>query len=372
MKLPFDLGLKLLFRLLLPGFVLTLGLSPLVFFILDWVSWAESHTYILIIVIVLSGWLLLILDMPIYMLFEGRRFWFDRIRRSFVKREQERLRDLAARSALAKLDLIEANEEALKKLTGLAREQLQDKIDNDERDYIEANFDIRDFPMNSEGEYYAKFPTRLGNLIHAYENYSTRFYGMDTMFYWPRIWLKLDKDLREEIDNRQAITDSTVYVALASFVGGVLWVFYGVLLILNWLIIKVAGSVLFVPMHTLFEHLPRWWIVWGIAFLFFLTGFLVYRISLPLHAQFGEIFKSVFDVYHDVINVTGIVGDVADYAADFSLLAQPKKNHMEIAFGYLQFGLINCPECGARCPFGKLKEHMETHNQPPADTNRMP
>lgn len=184
MKLPFDFGIKLLFRLILPGFVLTVGLSPVLFFGLDWIQWQESHVYVLIIVIIVSGWLLLVLDMPIYMAFEGRRFWPQRLRKWFVRRERMRLDGLLKRAAISKLESIEAREKELKNNGDQAAvDKAKEQIDSDERDFIEAWFDLRNFGVDLSGEYRANFPTRLGNLISAYEGYSGRFYGMDTMFF---------------------------------------------------------------------------------------------------------------------------------------------------------------------------------------------
>jgi hypothetical protein len=364
MKLPFDFGIKLLFRLLLPGFVLTLGLSPLIFFGLDWANWPESHVYVLIIVILLSGWLILVSDMPIYMIFEGRRYWPIPLRKRMVKREKLRLEGLQKKTDLARLESIETREQRLEaeNLDQTARKKLEEEIESDNRDFIEAYFDIRNFPISDKGNYQAKFPTRLGNLIFAYEDYSTRVYGMDTMFYWPRIWLNLDKDLREDIDNRQAIVDSTVYVSFASFASAAIWFVYAVIGSANALILAGSKSAVFTPSHTLFEHLPRWWLLWLLAALFLFAGFLVYRISLRLHAQFGEVFKSVFDVFGDKINVTTVIGDVAEYSGDYSLLALGRKKRLEVAWRYLQFGLIKCSICGKRIAAAKMTGHSLSHN----------
>src|SRR5215213_3235569 len=224
MKLPFDFGIKLLFRLLLPGFVLALGFAPLTFFVLDWINWPESYVFFLVVTVILSGWLILILDMQIYMLFEGRRYWPDGIRKDFVNRETQRLEKLRRAAALSVLEDIEEREGKLETETVQAtRDKLEQKINADERNYLEALFDIRNFPMDEQGNHKARFPTRLGNLIDAYEVYSTTAYGMDSVFYWPRLWLKLDKDVKEDIDGRQAVADSTVYVSFACFVDAVLW-----------------------------------------------------------------------------------------------------------------------------------------------------
>jgi flagellar biosynthesis regulator FlaF len=63
---------------------------------------------------------------------------------------------------------------------------------------------------------------RLGNLITAFESYSNTRYGIDGVFYWNRIWLKLEKDVRDDIDNHQAMADSTVYASFILFINALL------------------------------------------------------------------------------------------------------------------------------------------------------
>ena len=75
MKLPFDLGVKFIFRLVAPGFVLALGLYPLLAGLRDASGVTAPVEYIFIVSILIAGWLMILLDQPIYMLFEGRRFW---------------------------------------------------------------------------------------------------------------------------------------------------------------------------------------------------------------------------------------------------------------------------------------------------------
>ena len=364
MKLPFELGVKLLYRLLLPGFIFTLGLSPFIFSILDWINWPESHVYFLLATVIVAGWLILILDMPIYMAFEGRRYWFSSLRKCLVKCETKRLENLDKNSKLSVIEEIEAREEQLKSETDqVKKKELQQQIDRDERKYLEALFDIRNFPMNDKGEYRATFPTRLGNLIDAFENYSERVYGMDTVFYWPRLWLKLDKDVKEDIDNRQAIADSTIYVAFVCYVNAAIWIVFGLLASLNTLILWARPEPVFIVRHTLFEHLPRWWLVSLISLAFFLAGFLLYRLSFRLHAQFGEVFKSVFDVFHEQINVSKVMADIADYANDYSFLLLPPKQRFKMARSYLQFGLIRCPCCRKRIAAAAMKDHLAGHQR---------
>jgi hypothetical protein len=53
----------------------------------------------------------------------------------------------------------------------------------------------------------------IGNIIDEYEAYPLSRYGMDSAFYWPRLWLIIDKDVRNEIDGEWAVVDAAVYTA---------------------------------------------------------------------------------------------------------------------------------------------------------------
>src|SRR5258706_14345512 len=175
MKLPFDFGVKLLFRLVIPGFFLCLGLLPLLNITLEMIGWASRFEYAFITLVIFAGWLITISDMQIYMLFEGRRYWRPaRLKAFFKRREQARINRLIANTRSA---------------DGLISS--------------EAYFDLRNVTINEANDYVAKYPSRLGNLLTAFELYSKRTYGIDSIFYWSRIWLKIDKDTREEIDGSQ-------------------------------------------------------------------------------------------------------------------------------------------------------------------------
>ena len=75
MKLPFEFGIKLIFRLVFPGAILALALTPAVRAILDASGIWIKFEYLFPIEAVAFGWMIVISDMRIYMLFEGRRYW---------------------------------------------------------------------------------------------------------------------------------------------------------------------------------------------------------------------------------------------------------------------------------------------------------
>ena len=72
--------------------------------------------------------------------------------------------------------------------------------------YDELWSEIRQFPADEHDHYIATRPTKMGNILASYEDYPDSRYGMDSVFYWHRLWLIVDKDTREEIDRTWAST----------------------------------------------------------------------------------------------------------------------------------------------------------------------
>lgn len=291
MKLPFSLTLKFVFRLLLPGFLLSLGAFPLIHWILDLVEVGLADGVVFTAGCVLFGWLFLLLDMPIYMLFEGRRYWPPFILRLFLFLEWRRLKRLC---------------KAIN--------------DGNRARYLEASVDIRRFPMDEEGEYEVRFPTRLGNLLTAFEEYSKRVYGMDSIFFWPRIWICLDDDLRKELDDQQAIADSAVYASAALYTDALLGIIY---VLLQWWT------------DALDALLPSCMTLLILAGACCAAGYAIYRISVHEQATFGELFKAVFDQYRSKVNVDEIIGEIKSLAPDAISETMPARERYKVAWRYL-------------------------------------
>lgn len=294
MKLPFDLSLKFLFRSILPGFILTLGLVPVVQEISGSLGLQVPIMSVLIACVLVLGWLFVVLDMQIYMLFEGRRFWPRWLRGWGEALERRRL-------------------ERLLKLKEAAK-------DKDRGRYLETSVELRRFPMSEAHDYTVRYPSRLGNLLAAYEEYPYRIYGMDSVFYWYRLWWCLDKDLRSEIDEQQALADSTLYSSMALFLSGILALFY--------FLIRTAGI-------NLLSYLPGPGLLLALGLFSLLGGYVLYRSSLHLHAQFGEMFKSVFDVFSSKLTVDGVIDQIAERTRDESIKTLPPKEKFKIAWRYL-------------------------------------
>lgn len=326
MKLPFTLGIKFVYRILLPGFVLALGLLPVSRTALEFDGSVISLEYVFILEMLLFGWLFVLLDMPVYMAFEGRRFWPKVLRDYFTSREQRRL-------------------EALE-------EEEDDYFESDRQRSREASVEARRFPLDDDtGRSVAKFPTRLGNLLTAYEEYSKRIYGMPQGFYWPRMWVKLDKDLREEIDSTQALADSALYTVAALYLSGVACAAYAVL--------RASGA-------TAVEFLPLAPYHWLLPPACFALGYAVYRFSLHTHAQFGETFKTVFDQFGGEVKFDGVLKTIATLTRDPSLESADAERRNMAVWRYLHNYRLKCPRCGQVILPADADAHAAPHTEPPA------
>ena len=333
MKLPFDFGVKLFFRLLLPGVLLTLGLSPLLFMLWDWIG--ETFRPYLIkdeiaffVVAILLGWIVIVCDMPIYMIFEGRRYWPKRLWTFFYKLEKKRLARI---------------KEILK------------TYDPRSNEYLEASVELKAFPVaDDNGEYIVKYPSRLGNLITAYETYPDSRYGMDGVFYWSRIWLVLEKDTRDNIDNNQAMADSAIYASIALFINGFLWFIYATVSSLY---------ALFALGHTLpFKYFPPIAVLWGLSIACFLLGYGLYRLSLFVQGQFGELIKSMYDIYRrrmDSDLVLDVLDEIIKWTDDPLLGMRSRREKRAIVWYYLEYYRIRCPVCHERLYPHAAKAHLK-------------
>ena len=333
MKLPFDLGVKLVFRILVPGFFLMLAVRPILLSLLERSGGSSYNDLALTVAILILGWFITILDMPVYMLFEGRRFWPEWLLAYGVRREEARLRRW--------LGAERWNYDQFKEHQNVRHQ----------RRYQEASVEVRRFPLDeSTGAYTAIFPTRLGNLITAYEQYPLTRYGADAIFYLPRVWLKLDKDLREELDTHQAVADSALYSSLALFVTGVFWFAYA------------AIPRRYAPWLQ-YTATPALALAAGIAAV--AMSAILYRAAIHVNDQYGAVFRAMFDVYLPAITKDLLAGGpvlrhVAHVTRDTTVLTAPVRDQFRIVWRYLQNYRVRCNRCGVVMAPEDAMEHRCT------------
>jgi hypothetical protein len=115
-------------------------------------------------------------------------------------------------------------------------------------------------------------PTRLGNVLRAAEDYSKSAYGMDSVFWWPRLWPLLPEAVKTEIDGALtlvvALLNFSLLMVLVALGGSVYLGIEG-----NWLRILLVA-------------------LGGIG-----LSFVSYRAAVAQAQDYGERIRSAIDLY---------------------------------------------------------------------------
>ena len=265
-------GQTFFFRVIIPGFFVALFIYSLFF---QSTNNIKDSFLVLSLIVVVSGIVLTMLDNIIYMYFEGR----------FLARYCHWIYDLWRRYWKQKV------EKYYKKAI-----DIKNKKGANHHKYLELRYWLRSFPIDDEGKPTAVSPTIIGNILAAAEDYPKRKYGMNSIFFFYRIWIALDKDARAEIDLNAAYMDSTIYakfvLRIATIIYLILWIFKTTPMD-DWLIGNKILSDLFIKCQQ------------SNMFVYFIGALILchffHIVSIPLVRAKGEYFKSMFDVYRDKI-----------------------------------------------------------------------
>jgi hypothetical protein len=302
-----SMGGVFLLRIMIPGLVLALLLLPVINPLVPQMLMIDELADLAIILLpegLLLGIFVSLLRNLIYRIYEGRLLWPQWLHRTLTRRMNRRVRK--------RLDRAE-------------------KLDASSVEYKELWYWLRLFPLDSEGNPIARRPTILGNLLEGYEEYPLRRYGMDSIFYWYRLWPTLPEGFIKQMDQFAAEADCLIYISLSGLVVGL---FHAILAIVKWIIVSLINRWIAIPASILafLDLIPGWGfpIVWVVGCL--VGGFVVYSISLPLHRRHGEFFKAAFDLYRD--NITEITKASAEEKAKWLK-----------AWSYLQYMYVQCPHC---------------------------
>jgi hypothetical protein len=315
MKLPLEFNIKLIFRLVFAGVILATALFPATRTVADAFGIKIGTEFLFPGMVILWGWAVLICDMRIYMLFEGRRHWPDWIRKPFISSETRRL-------------------------TRLEKIILDPEIGR--RRYLEAGVELSLFPITDDSTYYVAHPTRLGNLIESFETYPKIKYGLDSVFFWYRLWVVLDKDIREEIESAQSIVDSTIYVTFALYVSGITMFGYAGAALLTQFGHAYLNSI---PLLS-FPYVPGPVALLAFGSAYLVAGYGVYRLSLTAHAQFGELFKSIFDQFRSKLQLDDVLKEIASINQSHSLPFKSRREKNQMIWRYLHWHLVRDDDLG--------------------------
>ncbi|HEX9045678.1 MAG TPA: hypothetical protein VF988_01515 [Verrucomicrobiae bacterium] len=290
------LGAKfpILMRVILPGLLATGVFYPAIERALERLPSDADHWWQrivgYIVFVAFLGALASALNDEVYKLYEGRILWPARLFEWARKQQQKRVERLLDATKTAKSEEI----------------------------YNERWYELRAYPINDDGVPEATHPTRLGNVLAGYEQYPGVRYGMDSVFFWPRIWLQIEQEKKSAIDSTWSVADGLLSVSAISFLGAAVWLgqAVGAIFGLGWQIVPLAS-----PLYSFVA-----------AFAWLVAGFFFYRISLPYHRANGEIFKSIFDLHREKI-------------WSLTSLKPGEKEAWRAAWAYLQYVRLQCPNC---------------------------
>lgn len=277
-EIPTKMGPDFLIKTMVPGLLVFFVFSKLIFYPLTDEFWVDLSFGDMLLMYILMGFLVglffMLCDLYIYQILEGIRFWPRPLWRWKYNRQQKRfqaldeeLEDLIMREEeSAKLSTTELQELSLKisKLSDRAREYPSD--------YDKKNFTRR----------YPEYPTRFGNVLCEYEDYSLNRYGIHMMVFWNHLSQLLPKETKEELKLKGAIADLCVYLCFASL----LYIIIGPVALLlqseSW--VTIWGYL--IPVKSLLHF-----------FLSILIFRLFYELSITQHKDYGRFVKSIFDLY---------------------------------------------------------------------------
>lgn len=149
----------------------------------------------------------------------------------------------------------------------LKRRQLRKRnnLDNSDADTLRR---YQRYPVDDD-----VLPTELGNVLRSAERYpgDTERWGLDAVFWWPRLYLVIPDSARQQVDGTRTTLDQMVVLAtLASLFSVTSIGFAGSTPVAVWL--PCAGGAL-------------------------ALGYLSYRAAVSAAVVFGELVRSCFDLY---------------------------------------------------------------------------
>ncbi len=140
-----------------------------------------------------------------------------------------------------------------------AKEEQKSVSPEEHRERVLLSLKLRLAPKKQE-DY---MPTKLGNILRAAENRPSERYGLVTTICWPRLWLLLPNETKQEITEARATLDTAARIFLWS------------LLFLVWTI-------------------WAWWVpIVTLAFAFW-----AYRWALSAAEVYGDLLEAAFDLHH--------------------------------------------------------------------------
>jgi hypothetical protein len=218
--IPTKLSTDWIIKILIPGFaVFAVIFHPIISPLLPefWDDLGFSDRLVVLLLVGFAiGSIFMLCDSYIYSFFEGSGFWpgflwkwkYNRMSRYFEELDRE------VGSSIMKIEE-EVEEMSRTEFENLSLEisRLSAKIRDFPPDYEKKNF-TRRYPVR---------PTRFGNVLYEYQNYSLNRYGIHMVVFWNHLAQLLPDRTKQEHKLEGAIADMCVYLSFAGFSSIILW-----------------------------------------------------------------------------------------------------------------------------------------------------
>jgi hypothetical protein len=145
-------------------------------------------------------------------------------------------------------------------------------------------------------------PTRLGNLLRAAETYPADQYGIDAVLIWPRLKQCIPNKHYDETDQT---SNKMVFLLNSSLLSFVLAILCFAAAGLEYIVYQFALSNLGSPIYLIATNLPaevyrqRVLLYIFTAIVCLIVAWFFYRTSLPFAVEYGQMFRSAFDLYRN-------------------------------------------------------------------------
>lgn len=332
--LPF--GLTFLYRVIIPGFVSSLTLLPLIIPIWSYMGTTNIHLLKFIhsnfdfdllvfpFISILFGITFDFLRTPIYKLFEGIRLWPKFLRDCRINALNNKILSKKKRLSSSSIDPIERRKIVAWLRMFPRKSATQEQVIQDDKLAYEAIH-----------------PTVLGNIIYSYERYPESRYGIKGILFWHRLWLMLDDNIKKEINISWSKACSSIYL---SFAFSIYFFIYMILFLLH--LFNLPSVILDIDNEILVRiPPPHVFIILSILSAF--LSFVFYRLSFPIHMEFGDSFKSAFDVYRHRL-----------YKIGLPINLQDETKHWERIWNYLLNLRVYCEGCNKYFNLQNIESHI--------------
>jgi hypothetical protein len=314
-------GFSFFIRVFVPGAFAALMISPFH----QYVSvsdfgdkWYEFYLFVAII----FGLLSIFIGDQIYKFFEGYLFWPAWLRNASTKHLNEKIVKMHARynSTASEMEQV----------------ILMGRL---------MRFPLKEDAKEDEPRFEAIMPTKLGNILYAYEHYPNSRYGIDSIFFWPMFWLSLDKDSRKEIDEQWVFADCLTYISFWSlFLGAV----YVLVLIADIWGIPAMVTHFFQPGFSFVSPLSeraRHALYLTMSALLIGISRGSYLVSLRHHIRNGTFYQAIFAIKRDEVKYE-------------LMLRETDRDWWYEMWVYLQYKMVKCRQCGNYYPKESLKNNI--------------